>query len=60
MKVLSRWYDVEVQFENSEIEEVKFNGVLKKNQSLEDILTTLQTTKSINGYEMKNRKIIIK
>lgn len=60
MKVLSRWYDVEVQFENSEIEEVKFNGVLKKNQSLEDILTTLQTTKSINGYEIKNKKIIIK
>lgn len=60
MKVLSRWYNVDVTFENAKLENVKFNGVLRKDQDLKEILTTIQTTKFINAYEIKNRKIIIK
>lgn len=60
MKVLSRWYNVDVTFENPKLENVKFNGVLRKDQDLKEILTTIKTTKFINAYEMKNRKIIIK
>jgi transmembrane sensor len=60
MKVLSRWYDVDVVFANTNLENVKFNGVLSKNQDLKEILTTIQTTKFINAYEIKNKTIIIK
>lgn len=60
MIVLSRWYDVDVEFTNVEHEAVKFNGVLSKNDSLEEILTIIKNTKFINAYEIKDKNIIIK
>ncbi|MEN2402544.1 FecR domain-containing protein [Flavobacterium sp. MC2016-06] len=60
MKVLSRWYDVDVAFENKKLENVKFSGVLRKDQDIKEILTTIKTIKSINAYEIKNKAIIIK
>ena len=59
MKVLSRWYDVEVSFENEALEKVKFNGVLNKNQTLNDILNGIKNTKFINAYDIENKKITI-
>lgn len=60
MKVLSRWYDVDVAFADASLGNVKFNGVLDKNQKIEDILTTIKNTKFINAYEIKNKKIVLK
>ncbi|MFB9076142.1 FecR family protein [Flavobacterium procerum] len=60
MKVLSRWYDVDITFENTKLEKVKFNGVLRKDQDLKEILKTIKKTKFINAYEIKNGRIIIK
>jgi hypothetical protein len=60
MKVLSRWYDTEFVFFNKDLEEVKFIGVLNKNQNIEDILLTLKTSNIINAYEIKNKTIILK
>ena len=60
MIVLARWYDVEVVFENIEQKAVKFNGVLSKNDSIEEILTVIMKTKFINAYDIKDKKIIIK
>lgn len=60
MVVLSRWYDVEISFENRALENVKFNGVLSKNQSIFDILNGIKNTKIINAYEIKDKKITIK
>jgi hypothetical protein len=59
MIVLARWYDVEVVFENIEHKAIKFNGVLSKNDSIEEILTVIMKTKFINAYEIKDKKIII-
>lgn len=59
-KVLSRWYDVEVEFADSALEDVRFNGVLSKDQNLEEILNIIQNTNFINAYEIKNRKVTIK
>ena len=36
-KVLSRWYDVDIEFADPALGNVKFNGVLNKNQKLEEI-----------------------
>lgn len=60
MNVMSRWYDVQVVFQNTELEKVKFNGVLSKNDDIKEILTIIKKTNFINEYEIKDHKIIIK
>ncbi len=60
MKVLERWYDVEINFSNSNIEEVKFVGVLSKKQPLDDILTIIKNTNTISDYEINNKIIMLK
>lgn len=60
MKVLSRWYDIEVEFEDKEMENIKFFGELSRYQSIEDILKLIKTTNTINSYEINNGKILIK
>ncbi len=60
MKVLSRWYNVDIQILNEELETVKYIGVLNKSQNLEEILSIIKNTKFINAYEIKNDTIIIK
>lgn len=59
-KVLGRWYDVEFKFLNPELKNVKFNGVLKKEESIEEILKSILTTNSIKAYEINNRIITLK
>ncbi|MEY2868331.1 MAG: hypothetical protein RIR01_760 [Bacteroidota bacterium] len=60
MDVMSRWYDVEVVFQKPELEKVKFNGVLSKNDNIKEILKIIKKTNFINDYEIKDRKITIK
>lgn len=59
MKVLGRWYDVDMKFETRDMEVVTFNGVLKKDQRLEDILEIIAATTQLN-FEIKNKTITIK
>ena len=60
MMVLSRWYDLNVVFENPKLESVKFNGVLSKDDSIEDILRKINSTNFITAYEIKDKKITLK
>ena len=59
MKVLSRWYDVEVEFINKAVEKEEFIGVLRKKQSLNEILKTIKNFGIIKEYSIKNKKITI-
>ncbi len=59
MNVISRWYDIEIEFENKLIENQKFKGSLSRNQNIENILLTIKNTNNIT-YEIKSDKIIIK
>ena len=59
MSVLSRWYDVEVKFVDEELRTVKFNGQLRKNQQLGNILELIKNTNFIDAYEIKNDSIIL-
>ncbi|MEP1487463.1 MAG: FecR family protein [Algibacter sp.] len=59
MIVLSRWYDVDIVFENKDLKSVKFNGILDKSQSIEEILLVMKSS-SINNYEIKNKTITLK
>ncbi len=60
MVVLSRWYDVEVIFEDKKLEGVKFNGVISKNEKIEEILNLIKKTNFITAYDVTNKKITIK
>lgn len=59
MKVISRWYDVDIIFENKDLESVKFKGILDKHQSIEEILSIMKSS-SIDNYEIKNKTIVLK
>lgn len=60
MKVVSRWYNVDVVFENKALETVSFKGVLGKDQSIEDILSAITSASAIKSYEIKNKTIYLK
>lgn len=60
MKVLSRWYDVEVHFENTALENNKFIGHLSKNQNIEEILILIKKTNFINDYDIQGNVITLK
>ncbi|MBD0825463.1 FecR family protein [Aestuariibaculum marinum] len=59
MKTISRWYDVEVVFEDESLKDVSFKGVFRKGKSLEDILSIMKST-SINHYKIEGNIITIK
>jgi len=60
MKVLSRWYDVDVHFANTELKNIGFNGVLGKDQNIVEILKTIKNFGVIKDYEIDNKRIMLK
>jgi ferric-dicitrate binding protein FerR (iron transport regulator) len=60
MKVLSRWYDIDVNFEDPKLEKALFNGALGKDQNIEDILNTIKNFGVIKDYEIINKTILLK
>lgn len=59
MKVLERWYDIEIVFKNHAAENTTFNGILDKNQKIEEILNIISNTNKI-PYEINQRTVIFK
>jgi len=59
MKVMSRWYDIDVIFVNKDLESVKFKGVLEKSQSIEDVMSVMASS-TINSYEINNKVLMLK
>ncbi len=60
MKTLSRWYDLEVVFDNPELKHVEFVGVLGKDQNIEVILNAIKNSSIITNYEIYDKTIILK
>lgn len=60
MKVLSRWYDIQVVFEKESIKKEQFNGVLIKDRKIDEILKSIKNSGIINKYEFKNKTLILK
>ncbi|SIQ98521.1 FecR family protein [Maribacter ulvicola] len=59
MRVLSRWYDVDVVFEDKKLETLKFRGVVSKDQEIEQIMSIIKST-VIKDYEIKGKTIILR
>ncbi|GGA86343.1 hypothetical protein GCM10008015_28820 [Flavobacterium palustre] len=60
MKVLSRWYDIEVVFENESLKKEQFNGVLIKDRNIDEILRSIKNSGIIKKYEFKNKTLLLK
>lgn len=62
IKVLSRWYDFNVVFENVALknDNTTFKGVLEKGQNVKTILLAMKNSKTINDYEINNKTITLK
>tara|TARA_A100001015_G_scaffold228140_1_gene257781 strand:+ start:44 stop:697 length:654 start_codon:yes stop_codon:yes gene_type:complete len=59
MRTLSRWYDMEVVFENKSLENKRFKGVLRRNQSIEEVLSVIMSS-SLHSYEINDKTVILK
>ena len=60
MKVISRWYDVDVIFLNKNLKNITFRGVLGKDQDITEILATIKAMSVVNNYEINNKTVILK
>lgn len=58
MMVLSRWYDVEYTFQDSQKRTKTFTGVLDRGNTISQILINIQKTNEIN-YKIKDKTVII-
>ena len=59
MVVLSRWYDIEVEFKDKKIESEHFVGVIGKDDNIEDLLTEIKNLEIIKDFKIDDKKIII-
>lgn len=60
MKVLGRWYDMDVGFQDKVLKDIEFSGVLGKEQSIEEILSEILDQGFINSYQINDKKVILK
>lgn len=60
MTVLSRWYDLDVKFENPNLKKLGFNGTVGKDQKIEEILETIKSYGAIKEYKITNKTVILK
>jgi len=59
MRVLSRWYDVEIKIaSDSKTKQQRFKGRLSRNQAIEKILTSLKKTNNVD-YQINDHQIFI-
>ncbi|RYC50366.1 FecR family protein [Flagellimonas olearia] len=60
MKVLERWYDMQVVFEDANLKQVEYSGSINKKYEIEEILTALMETGTIRTYEIDKKTIVLK
>lgn len=60
MKVLSRWYDLDVQFANPELKTSGFNGVIGRDQKIEEVLENIKGFGIIKDYKITGKTMILK
>lgn len=59
MKVLARWYNIEVEFENLEKRDLEFSGILKRGNEINVLLEKIEHTGLVK-FSLQDNKILIK
>lgn len=57
MKTISRWYDIEVVFED-DLKDVSFIGVISRSKNISSVLQLLQETGNVH-FKMQGRSVIV-
>lgn len=57
MRKLSRWYNIETQFKNEELQGVRFAGTVDRFQHLSDVLRMLELTGNVK-FKIEGRTVI--
>lgn len=52
-KVLSRWFNIEFQFQTENLKTIKFTGAINKKEKIQKILDIIKKTNKVN-YDIKN------
>ena len=59
MKILSKWYNVEVAFDRDELKNIRFTGNLKRYSDFGELLKKIQKTDEV-AFNIENNKITIR
>ena len=59
MKILSRWYDINVFFDNSRISRLLFSGGFKRYENFEQVKSIIESTEELT-FSIKENTVIIK
>lgn len=58
MKQVSRWYDVDIQYQDEAVKNNEFGGAISRYKSITELLDNIQLTQSIH-YKIEGRRVII-
>ena len=58
MHQLQRWYDFEVFYQNPELKEYEFRGVIKRDMDLDKVLSVIKATTNVD-FDVKGKVITI-
>ena len=58
MRQLQRWYDFEVFYQNPELKEYEFRGVIKRDMDLDKVLSVIKATTNVD-FDVKGKVITI-
>lgn len=59
MRQLQRWYDFEVFYQNSEIKEYNFRGVIQRDMNIERVLNMIERATDVR-YSIKGRTVTLR
>ncbi|GGA91908.1 FecR family protein [Mucilaginibacter rubeus] len=58
MKQVSRWYDVDIEYQDTQVQENEFGGTISKYKDIKELLDNIKLTGSIH-YKIEGRRVII-
>lgn len=59
MRVISRWYDIDVVFKNKNLETITCKGVLGRDQSIKEILDAIKLLSDVKEYKINRNTLIL-
>ncbi|MDB5154547.1 MAG: hypothetical protein JWR54_3298 [Mucilaginibacter sp.] len=58
MKQVSRWYDVDIEYQNEDVKNNEFGGTISRYKSITELLDIMQLTRSVH-FKIEGRRVII-
>ena len=59
MKALARWYDINIFYTSSKLEQIQFTGELIRYKNIEELLSKFEILEKVK-FEIRNNTITIK